>query len=229
MVNFYHQDDPAQHCCEVQFVLQALLDVRQGQMGGHKDFAKFRSSHEVSRPVVSVEWSGRVVIGVCRRNSCSSCVERQQQCMGNGNGSRSRGRRRPSRTWNAVAGFSYKCSASWFCVCRVVVGGLLGTTVLMRAIVLCVCWLARRSSVVACTRAGTGSDPERTLLGRHCVRGAGCQVAKTVGMYVHARKCTRALHPTPENEALLTGWTDDWRYTHIDVQQALAILWRWVT
>jgi len=49
MVNFFHVDDPSQHCCEVQFVLQNLLRLRdkKGGLGGHEDFAKFRSSREV--------------------------------------------------------------------------------------------------------------------------------------------------------------------------------------
>lgn len=49
LVNFYHEDDPNQHCCEVQFVLKDLLLLRGKDLGGHDDFNKFRSSSEVRK------------------------------------------------------------------------------------------------------------------------------------------------------------------------------------
>jgi hypothetical protein len=46
LVNFYHEADRNQHCCEVQFVLKPMLLLRS-ELGGHEDFNTFRSSYEV--------------------------------------------------------------------------------------------------------------------------------------------------------------------------------------
>lgn len=47
LINFYHEADPNQHCCEVQFVLKDMMLLRGKDLGGHEDFNKFRSSFEV--------------------------------------------------------------------------------------------------------------------------------------------------------------------------------------
>ena len=47
LINFYHEADPNQHCCEVQFVLKDMMLLRGKDLGGHDDFNKFRSSFEV--------------------------------------------------------------------------------------------------------------------------------------------------------------------------------------
>ena len=47
IVNFYHEDDPNQHCCEVQFVLKDLVLLRGHDLGGEDDYIKFRSCYEV--------------------------------------------------------------------------------------------------------------------------------------------------------------------------------------